>query len=261
MVSKAQAIASDPVSMSPVPGANGKSRFVVSFRNPDSPLKVQAGKSPGQYSCDKKRCPAFAGYRICSHVLAVAFQNNESEELLKSSQSSNSVNLHNVAMIGMPNKAGKKPGCVKKQSKKKKCVQDENCVPAIHQVLNSTSRVNPAGDNTVLNSVSDSSYGHETRTLLVATATSLPSTVSIPQNIAVSSSLPPPLIPVTHGVTAQVLQVSHIQINQQPSRCSHTSMTVTAPFSSVPVPPLANAINHLPQRQSGSLHPQFNPFL
>ena len=54
MVSKAQAIASDPVSMSPVPGANEKSRFVVSFRNPSSPLKVQAGKSPGQYTCDKK---------------------------------------------------------------------------------------------------------------------------------------------------------------------------------------------------------------
>jgi len=53
MVSKVQ---TDFVSMSPVSGANGKSRFVVSFRNPDSPLKVQAGKSLGQYSCDKKKC-------------------------------------------------------------------------------------------------------------------------------------------------------------------------------------------------------------
>ena len=41
--------------------------------------------------------------------------------------------------------------------------------------------------------------------------------------------------------------MSHIQINQQPSHCSHASMTVTAPFSSVPVLPLANAVNHLPQ--------------
>lgn len=57
--SKAQAIASDPASMSPVPGGNAKSRFVVSFRNPRSPLKVQAGKSPGQwYTCDNKHVPA-----------------------------------------------------------------------------------------------------------------------------------------------------------------------------------------------------------
>ena len=50
VVSKARAIASDPASMSPVPGGNTKSRFVVSFRNPNSPLKVQAGKSRRQYS-------------------------------------------------------------------------------------------------------------------------------------------------------------------------------------------------------------------
>ena len=110
MVSKAQAIALDPVSMSPVPGANGKSRFVVSFRNPDSPLKVQAGKSPGQYSCDKKKCPAFAGYKICSHAL----QNNESKELLKSGHS-NGTSLHDVAMIGMPNNAGKNQVVLRKE--------------------------------------------------------------------------------------------------------------------------------------------------
>ena len=77
MVSKAKTIASDPASMSPVPGSSNKSRFVVSFCNPNSPMKVQAGKMPGQYTCDKKKCPAFAGYSICSHVLAVAIQNDE----------------------------------------------------------------------------------------------------------------------------------------------------------------------------------------
>jgi len=254
MVSKAQAIASDPVSMSPVPGANGKSRFVVSFRNPDSPLKVQAGKSPGQYSCDKKKCPAFAGYKICSHVLAVALQNNESKELLKSGHS-NGASLHDVAMIGMPNNAGKKPGCVKKRSRKKKCIQDENRVPAFHPMLNNTSRINTSrinSDNTepLLNSSTNCDTNCET------SAASFTSVVSIPQS---TSSLPPPLIPVTHEVTTQVLPVSQIQINQQPSHCSHTSMKVTAPFSAVSMPPLG-AVNYLSQRQANPLHPQSNPF-
>jgi len=41
MVSKAKAIAADTGSMSPVPGSSSsKSRFVVSFCNPSSPMKV-----------------------------------------------------------------------------------------------------------------------------------------------------------------------------------------------------------------------------
>jgi len=114
VVSKAQAIASDPASMSPVPSGNVKSRFVVSFRNPGFPLKVQAEKSPGQYTCDNKKCPAYASYKICSHVLAVAMQNKECDELLKTCHSSKGVSLHDVAMIGMPKNAGKKPVYTKK---------------------------------------------------------------------------------------------------------------------------------------------------
>jgi len=52
MVSKAKMIAA---SMSPVLGSgSSKSRFVVSFYNPSSPMTIQAGKIPGQYTCDKK---------------------------------------------------------------------------------------------------------------------------------------------------------------------------------------------------------------
>ena len=83
MVSKAKTVVSDSASMSPIPGSSSKSRFVVSFRNCNSPMKVQAGKSPGQYTCDKKKWPAYAGYNICSHVLAVAMQNSECEDLLQ----------------------------------------------------------------------------------------------------------------------------------------------------------------------------------
>lgn len=57
---------------------------------------------------------------------------------------------------------------------------------------------------------------HEPTRASPTTNTSLLPAVNISQNTSVSS-LPPPLIPVSHGVTAQVLPMSHIQINQQPT--------------------------------------------
>ena len=97
VVSKAQAIVADPVSMSPMPGGN-RNRFVVSFRNPDSPLKVQAGKSPGQYMCDRKKCRTFAGYNIFSHVLVVAMENYKPEALLKCAQSTKECSLQIILL-------------------------------------------------------------------------------------------------------------------------------------------------------------------
>ena len=80
-------------------------------------MKVQAGKSPGQYTCDKKKCPAYTGYNICSHVLAVAMQNSECGDLLQRSQSSKEPRLHDVSLIGMPSNAGRKPGNFRRQRK------------------------------------------------------------------------------------------------------------------------------------------------
>ena len=82
---------------------------------------------PGQYTCDKKKCPAFAGYSICSHVLAVAIQNDECGDLLKQSQHNSEPRLHDLSMIGMPSNAGRKPGHCKR--KKRSTSQDENSVP------------------------------------------------------------------------------------------------------------------------------------
>ena len=129
VVAKAHAIAADSSSMSAVPGGNVQSRFLVSSRHPDSPQKVLAGKSAGQYTCNKK-CPMFAGYNICSHILAVAIHNGDSEALLKRcNHSANEPNIHNVAMIGMPDNAGKKPTTRKRQPRKRHN-QDENFAPS-----------------------------------------------------------------------------------------------------------------------------------
>ena len=100
---------------------------------------------------------------------------------------------------------------------------------------------------------------HEPTIVSSTTNTSFLPTVNIPQNTG-ASSLPPPLIPVTHEVTAQVLPMSHIQINQQPTHCSHTPMTVTQPFCSLSVPPINDAINYLPQELTNPPQPQSNPF-
>ena len=172
-----------------------------------------------------KKGPAFAGYKICSYVLAVAFQ---SEELLKTCHSSNNASLHDVAMIGMPKNAGKKP---MKRYRKRKSVRDENRVPPLHGCR-----------ETLITPPTHSETNNLCKPRTLPTATSIPSGVSLAPNTRNISS-PPPLVPITHGVTAQVLQ-----INQQPSLHSHTSMTVTQPFCSLSVPPLNSVVNYLPQK-------------
>jgi len=65
------------------------------------------------------------------------------------------------------------------------------------------------------------------------------------------SSLPPPLIPLTH-TAAQVLPMNHIQINQQQTQCIHTQL-----YCAVSVP----AANYLPQKKANHPQHQANPFL
>ena len=58
---KVKSLHDSPTSMSTVPGGNARSKFVAWSRNPDSPIKVQAGKFSGKYMCNKAKCPKFAG--------------------------------------------------------------------------------------------------------------------------------------------------------------------------------------------------------
>ncbi len=96
--------------MSVVPGGSCRSKFVLWSRNPESPVKVQAGMSSGMYTCSKRKCATFACYKVCAHVIAVAIHNGDAEELVeKYSRSAKGPNLTDVAMMGMPNNAGKKP--------------------------------------------------------------------------------------------------------------------------------------------------------
>ncbi len=120
-VAKAHAIVAESVSMSSVPGGNCRSKFVAWSRNPESPIKVQAGKSIGTYTCSKTKCPVFAGYKICAHVMAVAIHNGDIETLLKRyGHVGKAPNLTDVAMVGMPKNAGKKPKGKKVQHRKKR---------------------------------------------------------------------------------------------------------------------------------------------
>lgn len=93
--------------MSTVPGGNNRSRFVASSRRPDSPIKVQAGKFAGKYTCSKTKCPMFAGYGICAHV---TIHNGDDDALIeKYSHATKGPNLTDVTMMGMPKNSGKKP--------------------------------------------------------------------------------------------------------------------------------------------------------
>ena len=203
-------------------------------------MKVQAGKMPGQYTCDKKKCPAFAGYSICSHVLAVAIQNDECGDLLKQSQHNSEARLHDLSMIGMPSNAGRKPGHCKRKGKKRSTSQDENSVPT-----NIKKRTLPKDPSTPEPDALSPDIPIPP-VLSISSPSQVPSPLSCANSFLPSEvhllPPPPPLIPASHAMT-QLLPMSHIQINQQPTHCSHTSMNIThpsmtntLPFSSNPLP-------------------------
>lgn len=118
---KVNTILDNPESMCTVPGGNKRSRYVASSRNPDSPIKVQAGKCEGKYSCIKAKCQMFAGYGICAHILAVAVHNGDNNTLLeKYSRATKGPSLMDVAMMGMPKDSGKKPYGKSRRKKRSK---------------------------------------------------------------------------------------------------------------------------------------------
>ena len=83
-------------------------KIVARSRNPDSRIKVQAGKYARPYTCNKTKCLTFAAYKICAYVLAVAKHNGDTKTLTERySFSANQPNLTDAAMIGMPRNAGK----------------------------------------------------------------------------------------------------------------------------------------------------------
>lgn len=109
-VEKAKSIIANPTAMSDVPGGSCRSKFVLWSRNPESPIKVSAGKKDGVYTCNKTKCPTFAGYKICAHILAVAIHNGDDGTLVeKYNKAGKGPNLADLSMMGMPKNAGKKP--------------------------------------------------------------------------------------------------------------------------------------------------------
>jgi len=265
-VAKANAIAVDLSSMSTVPGGNGQSKFVAWFRNPDSPIKVQAGKYAGPYTCSKTKCPMFAGYKICAHVLAVAKHNGDTETLIeKYCRSAKEPNLTDVAMMGMPKNAGKKPRSENprlRKAKQKASVGQlsENLVPssstvsARNQPLTSMQydTQTAANQHPLLSCFAGPLQPQPQITPslaycpppLLSQATNQFTGPLQPKPLVANTPPVPPPPPLIHSAGTPI---ANININQQPSSCSHTSLTVNQPcFSSESTPSSYRNYNHNP---------------
>ena len=64
------------------------------------------------YCCDDK-CPMFAGFSICSHVVAVAECNGDLKSFLDTASAMCAPNLSAIANQGLPRGAGRKGGIPK----------------------------------------------------------------------------------------------------------------------------------------------------
>ena len=134
--------------------------------------------------------------------------------------------LHDLSMIGMPSNAGRKPGHCKRKRKKRSTSQDENSVPTNIKKWTlpkdpSTPEPDAFSPDIPIPPVLSISSPSQVPSPLSCANSFLPSEVHL-------LPPPPPLIPASHAMT-QLLPMSHIQINQQPTHCSHTSMNITHP--------------------------------
>ena len=94
----------------PVPGnvSSSHDRMVASTSG-SAPHIVKEQKKCG-FKCDTQ-CPMYSSYKLCSHIVAVAEQQQQLKELISIiCKSKAGPNLTSLVMTGMPKTSGRKPG-------------------------------------------------------------------------------------------------------------------------------------------------------
>ncbi len=115
--------------------------FVKSTSNPDSPHLVKIGTQKKVQDCTitcDSSCQSFAGFKICSHTLAVAAKTGSLLQFIDHASQQKSANLLAITNVGMAAGRGRKPKAInkrkygpasKKKSTKKACLV--NCSQSI----------------------------------------------------------------------------------------------------------------------------------
>ena len=93
-----------------------KARLVKSTSSLHLHVVTTNKENKNLYCCDDK-CPMFAGFSICSHVVAVAEFNGDLRSFLDAARAKCTPNLTAVANQGLPKGAGRK-GAVPKRKRK-----------------------------------------------------------------------------------------------------------------------------------------------
>lgn len=93
-----------------------KARLVKSTSSPHPHIVTTHKTNTRLYCCDDK-CAMYAGFSICSHVVAVAECNGDLKSFLDAASATCAPNLSAIASQGLPRGAGRKGGVPKRKRK------------------------------------------------------------------------------------------------------------------------------------------------
>ena len=108
---------------------DAKARLVKSTSSPHPHVVTTSKSNKNLYCCDEK-CPMFAGFSICSHVVAVAEFNGDLRSFLDAARKC-APNLTAIANHGLPKGAGRKGGAIKRKRKAPVPVESRSVRPRL----------------------------------------------------------------------------------------------------------------------------------
>ena len=117
-----------------------KARLVKSNSSPHSHI-VTTRKTNKRLYCCVEKCPSFAGFSICSHVVAVAECNGDLKSLnfLDAASATCAPNLSAIANQGLPRGAGRKGGIPKRKRKTAVPIQPRSVRPCLVGIAGTSS--------------------------------------------------------------------------------------------------------------------------
>ena len=110
--------------------SDAKARLVKSSSSLHPHIVTTHKANKKLYCCDDK-CPMFAGFALCAHVVAVAESNGDLKSFLDAVRAKCSPNLTAIANQGLPKGAGRKGGIPKRKRRSVVPVQSRSVRPCL----------------------------------------------------------------------------------------------------------------------------------
>ena len=120
------------------PWLSEKGRLVKSTSS-SHPHVVTIDKPNSKLYCSDQHCPMYAGFKVCSHVVAVAECSGDLKSFLDAARRKCAPNLSVIANQGLPKGAGRKGGVPKNKRKNPVPIESRSVRPCLADITEASS--------------------------------------------------------------------------------------------------------------------------